>query len=622
MRRFLLMVLLSLPGLVGSAQELPFDAVIERYDASFAMTSATTGTYKVNMRIMVLDRDAQDVAVFTAYSDSFRTLSSFSGTLQSGGRTVRKYRMSDLKTASVGEGGVTDATVSYLNPTAPLPYIVEYTYEVSYKNGFISFPSFFPLTDPNVSLASASYELTVPAGTEIMYKSTMEPDVVNSGKTDVYTWKAESDPGYVYEHMMPGIYEKVPYMYVAPKSFTYARTSGSQTGWDAAGAWLYGLQKDVCAIPDALRETVAGLTAGIDNDREKIRILYGYLRQNTRYVSIQMGIGGLKPFPVKMVHESGFGDCKALSTFMQAMLSAAGIHSEYLIVDTGRRNLMEDYYSVGQMDHAMLCVPMQNDTLWVECTNPRLPLGYRHGNIAGHQVVLVTEEGGKMVRVRPYADSLSRSVESVEVVLAADGSAHCEGSRYLSLDEAEAYVDFATLPEKTRFNAIMGSNSLHPSDFRIISVEDNFDAWVSMSDGEEFIPETTVRYSFDAVDYAKVSGERMFLNLNPFAKRLHADRKARVNDYVRSRELCVKDVVTLVLPEGYGVETLPSTSVISTCFGTLETEVEHEDGKINVVQTLTLNPGRFAPEEYDVYRTFAKDVSKAYSGRIVLKKKD
>jgi hypothetical protein len=360
----------------------------------------------------------------------------------------------------------------------------------------------------------------------------------------------------------------------------------------------------------------------MSSDRQKIKALYEYLRQNTRYVSIQLGIGGLSPFPAEMVMNSGFGDCKALSVYMQALLAAAGIHSEYLIVNTGRRNLMKDFYSVGQMDHAMLCVPMQKDTLWIECTNPRLPLGYRHDNIAGHQVVLVTEDGGKMVRVRPYADSLSRSVESVEVTLNADGSAHCEGSRYLSLDEAEAYVGFEALSEKTKFNAIMGANSLNPSGFRIVSVEDNFDSWVSMSDGEEYVPETTIRYSFDAVNYAKVSGDRIFLNLNPFAKQVHSERKARVNDYVRSRELSIKDVVTVVLPEGYEVEAIPATAVISTQFGTLETEISQEDGKIHVVQTLTMNPGRFAAEEYEVYRTFAKDVSKAYSARIVLKKKD
>lgn len=620
MRRIFIISLLLLASALIHAQDIKVTGLIERHDASFTMASPTSGTYKVTTKVMVMSKDAEDLASFYVYSDSFRSLQSFSGTLEAGGKTVKKYKMSDLKTVSVGEGGITDAMVSYLQPVAPVPYVVEYTYEVAYKNGFISFPSFLPLTDPNVTLLSATYELSVPPGTEIMYKSSMEPEVTNSAKADVYKWKSGTNHGYVYEHMMPSVYEKVPYMYAAPKSFTYAKTNGTQTGWDTAGAWLYDLQKDVCAIPDALRAKVVELTAGMDNERQKIKALYEYLRQNTRYVSIQMGLGGLKPFPVKMVHESGFGDCKALSTFMQAMLSAAGIHSEYLIVDTGRRNLMKDFYSVGQMDHAMLCVPMQNDTLWVECTNPRLPLGYRHDNIAGHQVVLVTEDGGKMVRVRPYADSLSRSVESVEVVINADGSAHCEGTRYLSLDEAEPYVGFSALPEKTKFSAIMGANSLNPSDFRIVSVEDNFDSWVSMQDGEEYVPETTIRYSFDAVDYAKVSGERMFLDLNPFAKQIHADRKARINDYVRSRELCIKDVVSVTLPEGYVVEAMPQNSVITNQFGTLDTEVQHADGKINVVQTLTLHPGRFPASEYEVYRAFAKDASKAYSARICLKK--
>ena len=602
------------------AQEIKIGAIIERYDASFNMVSQTTGTYKVNMRVCVMSKDAADEGVFLAYQDGFKSLSSFSGVLESGGKVIKKYKMSDLKTVSVGEGGITDATVSYLEPVAPVPYVVEYTYEISYKNGFITFPSFIPTTEPDVVLSAASYTLTVPPGTELMYKSSMEPVKESGAKADVYTWKAPTFPGYVYEHMMPSIFEKIPYLYVGPKSFTYSRTKGEQTDWQAAGMWLYDLQKDVCVVPDALRAKVEQMTAGVSSDRQKIKILYEYLRQNTRYVSIQLGIGGLRPFPVEMVMNSGFGDCKALSVYMQALLSAAGIHSEYLIVDTDRRNLLKDFYSVGQMNHAMLCVPMQKDTLWIECTNPRMPLGYRHDNIAGHEVVLVGPNGGQKVRVRPYPDSLRRSVESVEVTLNADGSAHCVGSRHLVLDDAEAYVGFSSLTEKTKFNAIMGANSLTPNNFKIVSVVDNFEDWVNMSDGEEYIPETDITYEFDAANYAKVTGDRIFLDLNPFAKQVRADRKQRVNDYVRSRMIIIEDVVSLTLPEGYTVESLPESSTISSPFGTLQTSVVFADGKIDVVQTLTMNPGRFTAQEYDLYRTFAKDVTKAYSTRVVLRK--
>ena len=624
MKKFLIFILLSFASFSVNAQDVPLDAIIERYDVSFTMNSATSGSYKVNMRVAVLNSNAYDVGLFQVYSDSFRSLSSFTGTLESNGKIIRKFKSGDLKASLIGEGGVTDATVSYLDPVAPAPYVVEYTYEVSYRNGFMSFPTFIPVVDPNVALMSSSYELKVPSGTELAYRSVVEPEKVSGGKSDIYTWRFPTYKGYVYEHMMPSIFETVPYVYAMPESFTYAKTSGKQTDWNSVGKWLYDLQKESCVISDELRSKVYEMISGIQDDRQKIKVLYDYLRKNTRYVSIQMGVGGLKPFPVDMVMKSGFGDCKALSVYMQALLSAAGIRSEYLILDTDRSNLIDGLYSVGQMNHAMLCVPMQKDTLWIECTNPSLPLGYRHDNIAGHEVVLSGENGGKKVRVKAYPDSLSRSVESVEVLLNTDGSAECRGSRFLTLDSVEPYVGFANLSEKSRFNAIMGSNSLHPTNFKINSVTDNFEEWMTLCDGEEYVPQTTISYEFDAVGYAKVLGDRMFLDINPFAKQIRSDRHARINDYLRTRKLIIEDRIVLKLPQGYIVESIPSTSTVTSQFGSLRTEVccYDEDGirRIEVRQTLKMNTGRFGSEEYDSYRNFAKETTRAYSSRIVLRK--
>ena len=624
MKKFLIFILLSFASFSVNAQDVPLDAIIERYDVSFTMNSATSGSYKVNMRVAVLNSNAYDVGLFQVYSDSFRSLSSFTGTLESNGKIIRKFKSGDLKASLIGEGGVTDATVSYLDPVAPAPYVVEYTYEVSYRNGFMSFPTFIPVVDPNVALMSSSYELKVPSGTELAYRSVVEPEKVSGGKSDIYTWRFPTYKGYVYEHMMPSIFETVPYVYAMPESFTYAKTSGKQTDWNSVGKWLYDLQKESCVISDELRSKVYEMISGIQDDRQKIKVLYDYLRKNTRYVSIQMGVGGLKPFPVDMVMKSGFGDCKALSVYMQALLSAAGIRSEYLILDTDRSNLIDGLYSVGQMNHAMLCVPMQKDTLWIECTNPSLPLGYRHDNIAGHEVVLIGENGGKKVRVKAYPDSLSRSVESVEVLLNTDGSAECRGSRFLTLDSVEPYVGFANLSEKSRFNAIMGSNSLHPTNFKINSVTDNFEEWMTLCDGEEYVPQTTISYEFDAVGYAKVLGDRMFLDINPFAKQIRSDRHARINDYLRTRKLIIEDRIVLKLPQGYIVESIPSTSTVTSQFGSLRTEVccYDEDGirRIEVRQTLKMNTGRFGSEEYDSYRNFAKETTRAYSSRIVLRK--
>ena len=602
----------------GHSQSL--NAVIECHEASFDVASPSSATYNVHVRVNILDAEASDIGEAYIYTDDFRSLTAFSAKIESGGKTIKKYKMSDLKTAPLGGGGISDATVSYIQPVAPVPYTVEYSYEVTYKNGFISFPSFIPLSDPLVALVEARYTIDVPAGTEIMYESSNEPSV-EKGKSDKYTWNFSSVKPYVYEHMMPGIFEFLPYAYAAPKAFTYAKTSGIQDGWKSSGLWLYGLQKDVCTAPEALSAKVAELTAGMQNDRQKINALYSYLRESTRYVSIQLGIGGLKPFPAEQVMKTGFGDCKALSVYMQTMLAEAGIKSEYFIVDTGKSDLLDGIYSVGQMNHAMLCVPMQEDTLWVECTNPRLPLGYRHTDIAGHEVVLIGPEGGKKVRARQYPDSLRVSKESVSVVLNADGSASCVGSRSLKLDSVEPYVGFSSLPAKTQFNAIMGANALNPADFRIISINDNFNDWMFMEDGEEYVPQMKIDYSFNAIDYAKVSGDRMFVQLNPFAKQVYSDRKARIHDYVRRRGSTIIDSVSLTIPEGYAIESMPESGTIECQFGELSTEVRVDDNVVSVTQTLKLHSGRYPKEEYASYRTFAKDVSKAYSSKIVLIKK-
>lgn len=596
------------------------NAVIERYEASFDMSSSTSATYNVHVRVNILDAEASDIGEAYIFTDDFRSLTSFSARIESGGKTIKKYKLTDLKTAPLGGGGISDATVSYVQPVAPVPYTVEYSYEVAFKNGFISFPSFIPLSDPLVALVDARYTIDVPAGTEIMYESSEEP-AVEKGKTDKYTWSFSSVEPYVYEHMMPGRFEFLPYAYAAPKAFTYAKTSGVQDGWESSGLWLYGLQKDVCTAPAELSAKVAELTSGMQDDRQKINALYTYLRESTRYVSIQLGIGGLKPFPAEQVMKTGFGDCKALSVYMQTMLAEAGVKSEYFIVDTDRSDLLDGFYSVGQMNHAMLCVPMQKDTLWIECTNPRLPLGYRHTDIAGHEVVLIGPEGGKKVRARQYPDSLRISKESVSVVLNADGSASCVGSRSLKLDSVEPYVGFSSLPAKTQFNAIMGANALNPADFNIISVNDNFNDWILMEDGEEYVPQMKIDYSFNAVDYAKVSGERMFVQLNPFAKQLYSDRKARIHEYVRRRGSTIMDCVSLTIPEGYAIESIPQSGTIECQFGELNTAVLVNGNTISVTQTLKLHPGRYPKEEYATYRTFAKDVSKAYSSKIVLIKK-
>ena len=168
----------------------------------------------------------------------------------------------------------------------------------------------------------------------------------------------------------------------------------------------------------------------------------------------------------------------------------------------------------------------------------------------------------------------------------------------------------------------MSGNSLNPTDFKILSVKDNFNGWLE-NEGE-YIPEMSIGYSYKVTNYATKSGERMFLQLNPFSKKLYTDRKKRVNKIVISSGTTYADTVNVILPSGYIPETLPESSVIESEFGTFRTEVKYtgaEEGRpaeIQAVQTITLVPFKGEAEDYEQYRSFAKEVSKAYTAKVVL----
>lgn len=620
----LIIILMALLAHVALYAEDNHNAIIHKHSAVFTMNSQTSGKLKVSTKMTIVNKHGLATAEFMVYNDEFRSLSSFSGTISVGDKVIKKLKKSDISTYSMTDGLASDASVAIFTPNAPYPFVVEYKYEVDYSRGMVDFPPFFPVLEPDVRLDESEYIIRLPEGTQMHYHSSEPPTVSKESRNDVYTWSFRDFNGYVSEHLMPSILSYVPYVYACPVEFSYGGKKGSQMSWKESGEWLYNLHKDTDHVPDELKSRILDVVSGLDDDKAKIKAIYTFLRENTRYVSIQLGIGGFRPFPVETVFKTGFGDCKALSSYMQALLGIVGIDSEYLIVNTSASDLIEGYSSVGQMNHAMLCVPVQNDTLWIECTNPRYPLGYRHSSIAGHQVVLIKENGGEVVRVPDYPDSLRLHAESIRVRLNHDGTATCTGTRHLMLDKVEPYISFESLDPKSQFASIMTGNNLNPDEFKITSIKDNFDWWLD-NEGE-YIPEKLISYTYHVADYGRVSGERMFIEVNPFSKNLHTERKPRVNPLVNYESYTYADTVCVVIPEGYVPESIPSSMQLDSRFGLFKSDVvyapstEKEQGSIKLVQTIRTIPFHAPAEEYASYRNFAKEVSKAYSAKIVLKK--
>ena len=112
----------------------------------------------------------------------------------------------------------------------------------------------------------------------------------------------------------------------------------------------------------------------------------------------------------------------------------------------------------------------------------------------------------------------------------------------------------------------------------------------------------------------------MFVPLNPVAQMLSSQKGKRINDLVFKGSSVYEDHITLPIPEGWHVESLPKGEKLETAWGQFSSTASAENGVIEIRQVIRLLPGRTPAAEYDGYRAFARAVNKCYAATLVLKK--
>jgi hypothetical protein len=477
------------------------------------------------------------------------------------------------------------------------------------------FPRWVPVEKEMMSVQYSSFSIVLPADLHFRYKAfncTAEPVKSTVDNKQVFTWKLQDFNAIKKEPYAPSWMELLPCVYTAPSEFAIQGYQGNMNSWQDFGKFVYALKKDRDALPADVKAKVHELTDNIADPHKKVAALYDFMQKNTRYVSVQLGIGGWQPFDATYVAAKRYGDCKALSNYMFSLLKEAGISSCYALVKAESKYFVSDF-PCSQFNHAILCVPMAKDTMWLECTSQTAAPGYMGTFTGGHYSLLINEAGGTLVKVPGY--KMNDNLQVRKTFATVDGSGNTEiheNGQYMAEQQEDLHYLINYNAKDKQLEKLKRQFDLPQYD--VVSF--------NYKEDKNVIPVINEDVQLSAMGYASVTGKRLFVMPNILSKSQNKPSAddTRKYDLVLDVEYKDIDTVEIKIPDGYVPESVPQPQQITTKFGKYTSAVKIDGNKIYYYRSMERTSGRFAPAAYNEFVQFCEQVYKADRGKVVMVK--
>ncbi|MTB50972.1 DUF3857 domain-containing protein [Lewinella sp. W8] len=596
-------------------------SVVRHHSIEYRVNSDRVAFVRHRKVITLLNSNHDRDNVLVVPYDGDTRITQFKAVLyDAAGEKVRSAKKSEIEDVRYLTGGqfYTDARIqtTTLNHSS-YPYTIEFEYEIKQTDvGVFGFPSWMP-QDFNQAVEYSSFTATLPTSNELLYFGNQLPEanITEEGNDRRYFWEVENLKAVVKEVECPPISRVLPYLRTGLRTFDLGDYVGSLNDWQSFGAFIAKLMEGRSELPEQLRALVQEKTAGLSTDREKINVLYRLLQERTRYVGVQLGIGGWQPFPADYVEENRFGDCKALSNYMGAMLAEVGIASQPVLIYSGHRQFfpVDASFTTNAFNHMILYVPSED--MFLECTSSTAPPGYLGSSTSDRNVLLLSESGGELARTPALVPSENGYVRHTTVEIQPDGSAaFSTRGRFFGTEQEWLRGLLHQEEDQGERLKYLASSEFVPN----ITGE----GLVLNCNPDDPIAELDYRTSLKA--YGRKLGTRMFVPLNKFYRFewIPDQLETRHHDIHSLSSRFLVDTVQLALPENMEVESMGDTEVaFSHPVGNYSSKLQQEGNLITWIRTFKLIPVELPADTYEDYRQFFVDVAKADKRQVVLKVK-
>ncbi len=429
----------------------------------------------------------------------------------------------------------------------------------------------------------------------------------NSVKYSITNVSAIKDEGYVnnvenYQsmilHELAGIrYPNEPY-----KSFA--------TDWDAVTKNIYENENFGSELKKTgyFEKDIDALLNDVTNPEERLAKVVTYVKSKMYW---NKNNAVLCTDGVKKAYQEGKGNAAEINLMLTSMLRYAGFEANPVLLST-RSNGISLFPSRTAFNYAICGVEYQNSIYLLDATTkysvPNI-LPIRDLNWFGRLI----RKNGTSEQINLTPKMLSKDI--VNIICSINNQGEVTGKIREQHYDYYAYVFRETFNPLTKESYVEKLEKRHQGleikDYEVLNKED-------------LGSPITENYSFTSTNSVEIIGDKLYFSPFLYLATTKNPFKQEKREYPVDFVFPTSDRfnVSITIPEGYVVETLPQPKAVSmpNNMGIFKYNISNTEDKIQLVYTFEMNEAIVNPADYEIIKNFYKEMVLKQTEKIVIKK--
>ncbi len=600
-------------------------AIILTDEREVRLSADNRARSRIRYAVKILNSTGEGYAVLSQSVTPTHKVENLKGWLVSVEGGTKDLSDEDVVEVAGGGNGITYGDARVLMARFPLIRsgdVAAYEYTLEENDLTSLFQSFeFQVQQP---VMHAQLSLTLPDGWKVHKSEWRMGECAFEQKDNLYTWTATTLPLQPEEPLMPSwhfLSRRIELTCYSP-----SQNPGNQfSDWRSVSTWYADLTAPAATPDDAITKQTQNLIGGLATPFDRLEQIAKFVRDDIRYVGIEIGKERWQPRPASTTLYNRYGDCKDKTALMRAMLRAANIPSVAVLANSEyavERGLPTPF----QFNHCIIGLALKdmpnarplNDACsggWIffDPTDPSTRLGSLPTYLRGATVLLAAPALDSIVVTLPQGqpeDNLRRYL--VNATLSADGSISSSITvKYYGNLALESAHEARTIPKnkiveawQTRLATVIPSPTI--TGYSQGSAGDS--SWET--------------FQLEASHYLTQAG-----SLEVFKPDfLHPAEPPALTKSTRAHPIWLSDArrtetdISWHLPAGWKIETTPDPIQAHCDAGSLECRVTTNAATVHYHSVEQYEGRLLAREQYELARSFSNDLSAMRMLSVLLQK--